>query len=332
MQTGMRLPTTAYSSAESKFEVVLREHGIEILAKQQIATVQINVGKVCNQACQHCHVDAGPKRTESMPAQVAERVVELLESSSGIETVDITGGAPELNPNFKRLVQASKRLGRRVIDRCNLTILCETGFEDLADFLACHEVEVTASLPCYTRENVDKQRGHDVFDKSIRALRLLNRIGYGSDPELTLNLVYNPLGPFLPAPQPALERDYKRRLYEDFGIVFNRLLTLTNMPIHRFSDMLTRIGQQETYARLLESNFNAATVEHLMCRSLVSVSWDGRLFDCDFNQMLEMPSAGSMTIWGIDSFEQLAFTRIATGRHCFGCTAAAGSSCGGALS
>jgi radical SAM/Cys-rich protein len=313
------------------FASTLEHHGCGVLEKAQITTVQVNVGKVCNQACQHCHVEAGPKRTESMSSRAVYRVLSLLEFSPGIATVDITGGAPELNPNFQRLVEGSRTHGRHVIDRCNLTILLEPGFENLPKFLARNRVEVTASLPCYTRENVDAQRGRGVFDKSIQGLRLLNDLGYGVDSGLPLNLVYNPLGASLPPPQEALERDFKRRLGEDFGIRFNRLFTLTNMPIKRFSDFLERTGQQESYLKLLSDRFNPATVEQLMCRSLVSIGWDGQIYDCDFNQMLEIPAWSPVTIWDIDSFDDFGSKPIPTGHHCYGCTAGAGSSCGGAL-
>lgn len=296
--------------------------------------MQINVGKICNQTCQHCHVDAGPTRSESMSAQTAERVLAVLENSSAATTVDITGGAPELNPNFRRLVEGSRKAGRHVIDRSNLTILLEPDFEDLASFLAEHGVEITASLPCYTRENVDRQRGRGVFDKSIRALELLNGIGYGISSRLTLNLVFNPLGPSLPPAQEALEAEYKQRLYEDFGIRFNRLFTITNMPISRFAHLLKRTGSEHSYAKLLEEHFNPNTVAHVMCRSLVSIGWDGKLYDCDFNQMLGIPAAAATcrrTVWDIESFDALGAAPVATAHHCFGCTAGAGSSCGGTL-
>ncbi len=318
-------------TAIPRFESTLEENGCAVLTKVDITTVQINVGKICNQACQHCHVDAGPRRTESMTARTAERVLSLVKSSPSVKTVDITGGAPELNPNFRRLVEESRAQRLHVIDRCNLTILLEPGFEDLSTFLARNQVEVIASLPCYTRENVDAQRGRGVFDKSIEALQMLNRLGYGIDPALTLNLVYNPLGASLPPSQDALEADYKRHLQEDFGIQFNRLFTITNMPIKRFADFLTRSGQRETYLQLLFDRFNSATLDHLMCRFLVSVAWDGHLYDCDFNQMLEMPLTNRATIWDVESFDAVSFKPIATGHHCFGCTAGAGSSCGGAL-
>ena len=318
-------------TAIPRFESILQHNGFPILRKHQITTVQVNVGKICNQACQHCHVEAGPKRTESMSLATAERVVLLLQSSRFVNTVDITGGAPELNPHFRRLVSASHAQGLHVIDRCNLTILLEPGFKDLPVFLACNRVEVTASLPCYTRDNVDAQRGRGVFDKSIEALQLLNELGYGVDPALALNLVYNPLGASLPPAQGGLEADYKRHLQEDFGIRFNRLFTIANMPIRRFDDFLMRTGQKQAYMKLLFDNFNPGTLEHLMCRSLISVGWDGQLYDCDFNQMLDLRVWNPRTVWDIESFDAVGFKAIATGRHCFGCTAGVGSSCGGAL-
>jgi radical SAM/Cys-rich protein len=318
-------------TAIPSFESNLEQRGLPVLTRAEITTVQVNVGKICNQACQHCHVEAGPKRTESMSLRTAERVLFLLKSSQGVNTVDITGGAPELNPNFRRLIEETRAQGLHVIDRCNLTILLEPGFEELPVFLARNRVEVTASLPCYTRDNVDAQRGRGAFDKSIEALQLLNQLGYGIDPALPLNLVYNPLGASLPPPQDALEADYKRRLQENFGIQFNHLFTITNMPIRRFADFLMRTGQQETYLKLLFDRFNPATLEHLMCRSLVSIGWDGQIYDCDFNQMLDMPVSNPVTVWDIESFDATTFKAIATAHHCFGCTAGAGSSCGGAL-
>jgi radical SAM/Cys-rich protein len=318
-------------TAIPSFESNLEQRGLPVLTRAEITTVQVNVGKICNQACQHCHVEAGPKRTESMSLRTAERVLFLLKSSQHVNTVDITGGAPELNPNFRRLIEETRAQGLHVIDRCNLTILLEPGFEELPVFLARNRVEVTASLPCYTRDNVDAQRGRGAFDKSIEALQLLNQLGYGIDPALPLNLVYNPLGASLPPPQDALEADYKRRLQENFGIQFNHLFTITNMPIRRFADFLMRTGQQETYLKLLFDRFNPATLEHLMCRSLVSIGWDGQIYDCDFNQMLDMPVSNPVTVWDIESFDATTFKAIATAHHCFGCTAGAGSSCGGAL-
>ncbi|HLK09466.1 MAG TPA: arsenosugar biosynthesis radical SAM (seleno)protein ArsS, partial [Candidatus Angelobacter sp.] len=255
-----------------------------------------------------------------------------LAATPSIHTVDITGGAPELNPNFRTLVSASRRMGKQVIDRCNLTVLFEPGHETLAEFLAANQVEITASLPCYTESNVDQQRGKGAFEKSIRALRLLNAIGYGRKTSgLTLNLVYNPLGASLPPPQQKLEDDYKVQLRDNFGIEFDRLFTITNMPIKRFAEFLVREGKHEAYMALLTNHFNPATVEGLMCRDLVSIGWDGRIYDCDFNQMLDLETPGGKNIWEIDSFSELAQKPIATDGHCFGCTAGAGSSCGGSL-
>ncbi len=330
MSSETLLPILKPGAVLPSFESVLRSHKVR-LARAALTTVQINVGKLCNQACQHCHVGAGPKRTEIMSAQTAQRLVELLAVTPEIKTVDITGGAPELNPNFRRLVSAARQLGQHVIDRCNLTVLFEPGQNDLAKFLARNEIEIVASLPCYTRENVDKQRGRGVFELSIAALRKLNDLGYGRDPKLALHLMFNPGGATLPPPQRALEAEYNLRLREDFGIVFNRLLALTNMPIQRFADFLRQTGRAEEYYKLLIDNFNAGTVEHLMCRSLISVSWDGKLYDCDFNQMMEMPSLGAKTIWDVESFSIPVGQAISTADHCFGCTAGAGSSCGGTL-
>ena len=315
------------------FDSTLARHGVGPLLRARVTTLQINVGKRCNQACHHCHVEAGPTRTEIMGEAVAARVLELLAASADVAIVDLTGGAPELNPHFRRLVRRARELGRHVIDRCNLTVLFEPGMDDLAEFLAAHGVEVVASLPCYSAENVEKQRGRGVFDKSIEALRRLNALGYGQPGSpLVLNLVYNPVGAFLPPPQAELEARYKDELRRGFGIEFHRLLTITNMPIKRFADFLERGGRREAYMSLLVNHFNARTVTALMCRSLLSVGWDGSLHDCDFNQMLDMPlGAGVRTIWELDSIDTLATQPIATGTHCFGCTAGAGSSCGGAL-
>ena len=318
------------------FDESLRASGMAPLRRARVTTLQVNVGKLCNMACHHCHVEAGPKRTEIMSREVASRVVDVLARNPGVELVDLTGGAPELNPSFRWLVAEARRLGRRVIDRCNLTVLFEPGLEDLAGFLAEHQVEVVASLPYYQRENVEKQRGKGAFGKSVEALRLLDGLGYGRPGSgLVLDLVYNPIGPSLPPAQAGLEADYRRELGDLFGIEFSRLLTITNMPIKRFARLLERTGQHEAYMSLLVNHFNAATVPGLMCRSLLSVGWDGRLYDCDFNQMLEIPlgtDAGRpRTVWALDSLDSLDGARIATADHCYGCTAGAGSSCGGAL-
>ncbi|MCW5892948.1 MAG: arsenosugar biosynthesis radical SAM protein ArsS [bacterium] len=316
------------------FDTLLATHGLGPLRRDAVGTLQVNVGKVCNQACHHCHVDAGPTRTERMSADVAARVLHVLECSPAVAVLDLTGGAPELSDQFRGLVVGARRLGRRVIDRCNLTILEQPGQEDLAAFLAAERVDVVASLPCYGPDNVDAQRGRGVFARSIAALRRLNALGYGRPGTgLRLDLVYNPLGPRLPPPQAALEADYRRELGTRFGIVFDRLLTLTNMPIARFAADLARRGEAAAYLGLLVNHFNPQAIGGLMCRSLVSVAWDGRLHDCDFNQMLSLPlgAPAARTIWDVDDLAALAGAPIATAAHCVGCTAGAGSSCGGAL-
>jgi radical SAM/Cys-rich protein len=321
------------SSTRPSFEGTLASRGLELPRRTRVTTLQVNLGRRCNQACHHCHVEAGPGRKESMDLRTVEAVLGLLERSPSVDTLDVTGGAPELNPHFRRVVAGARALGCRVIDRCNLTVLFEPGQEDTADFLAEQGASVVASLPCYTRENVEKQRGRHVFDRSIEALQRLNRLGYaapGSD--LELDLVYNPLGPVLPPDQAELEATYREQLDRHFGVRFDRLLTLTNMPIKRFADSLARAGQDRAYLALLVNHFSPETVESLMCRSLVSVGYRGDLFDCDFNQMLEIPLGGSArTVWEIDSLDSLEGERIETSSHCFGCTAGAGSSCTGAL-
>lgn len=314
------------------FEEMLKKNRLEIRRKP-LEILQINVGKLCDLACLHCHVEAGPKRKEIMERNTAERLMELLKQSPTIQTVDLTGGAPELNPNFRFLVEESRRLGREVIDRCNLTVLFQKGQEETPYFLKEHRVQIVASLPCYSKENVEAQRGRGVFDKSIRALRLLNELGYGKEGTgLLLDLVYNPVGPFLPPPQSELEADYKKELNELFGIEFNHLLTITNMPIKRFLRQLEREGKFEEYMNLLMSSFNPQAAMGVMCRSLVSVSWDGLIYDCDFDQMLEIPLGGKRrTIWEIESFWDVRSEGIQFANHCYGCTAGAGSSCSGSL-
>jgi radical SAM/Cys-rich protein len=335
--TSSTLPIFIEPQTSVDFEASLAENHCGPLVREETRTIQINVGKFCNQACHHCHVEAGPKRTEIMPRGVAERTIELLGRSPTVEVVDITGGAPELNPNFRWLVTESRKQGRRVIDRSNLTVFFQPGMEDLPEFVARHQVEIVASLPCYTAENVDKQRGRGVFEKSIQALQNLNRLGYGvPESPLLLNLVYNPLGASLPPPQEQLEVDYKKQLRDHFGIEFHNLYTLANLPIKRFADFLQASGKYSEYMGLLVNHFNPRTVPGLMCRSLVSVGWDGRLYDCDFNQMLDLsmsPAPGTLglTLWKVESFSGLSGGRIRTGDHCFGCTAGAGSSCGGTL-
>ena len=298
-----------------------------------IEVLQVNIGRLCNQACHHCHVEAGPKRTENMEEKTIDRVIELLAVSKTIHTVDITGGAPELNPHFRRLVKSARDMGKKVIDRCNLTVLFEPGQEETAYFLKENKVHIIASLPCYSKDNVEKQRGRGVFGKSIEALKLLNRLGYGkAGTGLVLDLVYNPTGPFLPPAQEKLERDYTKELKELFDIEFNHLFTITNMPIKRFLDDLQRSGKLDEYMELLANSFNPKAAEGIMCRNLVSVAWNGELFDCDFNQMLELPlGAGQTTLWEISSFDELNNKPITFANHCYACTAGAGSSCGGAL-
>jgi radical SAM/Cys-rich protein len=298
-----------------------------------VRTIQVNVGKRCNQACLHCHVEAGPKRTEVMSARTHRRLIDLLAASKGVEVLDITGGAPELNPGFRDLVREARMLGLHVIDRCNLTVLLLEGQRDTAAFLAENQVEVVASLPCYSQDNVDKQRGRGVFAQSIDALRQLNELGYGHPGSgLALNLVYNPTGPFLPPAQAGLQHEYSTRLQADFGVRFNGLYTITNMPIARFRDDLVRTHKLDAYLQVLREAFNPSTLDQLMCRDLINISWDGRLFDCDFNQMLALPVPVSRrSLWDIDDFDGLSDVPIAVRDHCFGCTAGAGSSCGGAL-
>jgi radical SAM/Cys-rich protein len=296
-------------------------------------TLQVNVGKLCNQTCKHCHVDAGPHRTEIMTRETAEWVVQALERHPEIKNLDITGGAPELNANFRYLVKEGVRLGRHVMDRCNLTVFFQPGQEDLPEFLKDHRVEIIASLPYYLQDQVDRQRGQGVYDKSIDALRRLNELGYGQDGSaLELHLVYNPVGAYLPPSQGSIEAEFKKELDKRYGIVFNHLYTITNMPINRFKSFLDASGNFSSYMQKLEDSFNPAAVAQVMCRSLISVGWEGTLYDCDFNQMLDLPVHADYPhhIREFDAF-LLAKRRIVTGDHCYGCTAGAGSSCGGAV-
>jgi radical SAM/Cys-rich protein len=306
------------------------------LRRARLATLQVNLGYRCNQSCLHCHVNAGPTRTETMDDSGVELVLTVLQQRRAIGTLDLTGGAPELHPQFRRLVREARRLGAAVIDRCNLTVLHEAGQDGLADFLAQQQVRIIASLPCYTRENVDNQRGEGVFERSIAALRQLNALGYGRDgSDLTLDLVYNPLGPVLPGPQDRLEADYKRELGGQFGIVFNSLLTLANMPINRFGSTLVSKGRFAAYMKLLRDNHRPENLDRVMCRDLVSVDWQGHLYDCDFNQMLGLALRldGRPRPHLRDLLEQDPAGRpIRVADHCYGCTAGQGSSCGGALS
>ncbi|MGE3714767.1 MAG: arsenosugar biosynthesis radical SAM (seleno)protein ArsS [Alphaproteobacteria bacterium] len=315
----------------SRFEQTLREKGVT-LERGAITTLQVNIGKLCNQACHHCHVEAGPKRTEIMERKTVDRLLELLALEPQIHTVDITGGAPEMNPHFRYFASEIRRLGKEVIDRCNLTVFYEPNQDGTPEFLAENQIQVVASLPCYLEDNVDKQRGKGVFGKSVSALQKLNSLGYGKEESgLKLHLVYNPIGTHLPPAQVELEIAYKKKLRDEFGIEFNQLFTITNMPIKRFAHMLERDGLMEQYMQLLIDNFNPQAAAGVMCSELVSIGWDGKIYDCDFNQMLDMPIGWNpKTIWDITKLSELDKT-IALANHCFGCTAGSGSSCTGAL-
>jgi radical SAM/Cys-rich protein len=325
------LDARSSSRPEFGFQARLSAHGMELRAAG-IQTLQVNVGKLCNQACKHCHVDAGPSRTEIMTRETAEQVIQTVKKFR-IGTLDITGGAPELNPSFRYLVGEARGAGAHVMVRHNLTVMFEPGQHDLPEFFRDHRVEVTSSLPYFQEQQTDAQRGRGVFEKSIEALRRLNALGYGVDSNgLVLNLVYNPVGAYLPPAQGSLEADFKRELGTRYGVYFNSLYAITNMPINRFLDFLRRSGNEERYMKRLVDAFNPLAVDGLMCRSLVSVDWRGRLYDCDFNQMVDLGLASGLpqTIAEFDP-EKLANRRIRTASHCFGCTAGAGSSCGGAV-
>lgn len=313
------------------FEEMLKRHQISIHRKE-IRVLQLNLGKLCNQACSHCHMEAGPTRNEIMDRRTVDRVLELSSKYIGIHTVDLTGGAPELNPEFRYLVSKFSEQKKQIIDRCNLTVFFEEGQEDTPEFLAQNKVEIIASLPCYTEENVDFQRGTQTFRKSILALQKLNSLGYGkAGSGLSLKLVYNPLGDYLPPDQLSLEQDYRLQLKQAYGIEFNQLLTITNMPIARFASMLSAEGRYESYCNLLVDQFNPLAASHIMCRELLSVGWDGKLYDCDFNQAKEIPLGTTpRTLWDISDLGELG-SEIAFENHCFGCTAGCGSSCGGSL-
>ena len=304
------------------------------LRRKRLQTLQVNLGYLCNQSCKHCHVNAGPNRTEVMTSDTVDAVIDFLDESR-VKRLDLTGGAPELNPYFRRLVIAARELNVEVIDRCNLTVLLESGQEDLAEFLAGQEVEIVASLPCYSEENVNSQRGKGVFHDSIIALRQLNRLGYGeANSGLQLNLMYNPTGPFLPPSQRTLEVEYRQHLDDQYGVHFNQLFTLVNMPIQRFGSTLVSKGEFEDYMTLLRGNFSSENLSKVMCRELISVDWQGLIYDCDFNQMLGLPLL-------IDGNKRphirdirpvnLKDQPIGVADHCYGCTAGSGSSCGGEL-
>jgi radical SAM/Cys-rich protein len=316
---------------EQSFEESLEEAGLYPLHPTGIEIFQINVGKKCNQTCRHCHVDAGPDRTEMMPDDVVDRCLEIIEGTD-IPTVDITGGAPELHKRWREIVIRSRRAGKRVIDRCNLTITLLPNYRYLPEFFAEHEVEVAASLPHYRAKQTDSQRGGGVFDESIEALKRLNALGYGREGTgLVLNLVTNPVGTFLPGSQAALESEWKRQLLRLYGVEFNSLFTITNLPISRFLEFLEEEGRTQEYLERLANAFNPAAAAGVMCRNTISVGWDGALYDCDFNQMLEMPVSrrAPRTVFDFDA-SALAAREIVLGPHCYGCTAGAGSSCGGA--
>ena len=324
-------PAAARPRSPADFDEKLAAHGLSLRARA-IETLQVNVGKLCNQACKHCHVDASPARTEIMTRDTARQVIRAL-GRFRFPTLDITGGAPELNPSFRYLVTEARALGTHVMVRHNLTVMFEPGQDDLPDFFREHQVEVVSSLPYFLEQQTDAQRGRGVFEKSIAAMRRLNSVGYGlGESSLVLNLIYNPVGAYLPPPQSSIEADFRRELLARHDVSFNHLYTITNMPIRRFLDYLRRSGNEERYLRKLVEAFNPHAVEGLMCRSLISVDWTGRLYDCDFNQMLELAVAPELP-QTISEFDAEKFTgrRIMTGTHCFGCTAGAGSSCGGAV-
>jgi radical SAM/Cys-rich protein len=321
-----------FSDQAQRFNDAILRHGGQLLKRAPLSELQINLGKLCNQACEHCHVDAGPKRTEVMSLDTTDRIIQWCDENS-IQSVDITGGAPEMNPHFRYLVDQLLLLGAEIKVRCNLTVVFEPGMDDLPQWYADRGISLICSMPCYSKSNVDSQRGKGVFEKSIDALKLLNAAGYGANPQLSLDLVYNPGGAFLPPDQKTLEQEYKERFLNDHGIHFNQLFVLANLPINRFARYLRNNNQLDFYYDLLEQSFNAETLPGLMCRHLLSVDWLGNIFDCDFNQMLDVNLADSTAekkLWDIDK-ASLEGQTIAVGDHCLGCTAGAGSSCGGSL-
>lgn len=319
------------------------------ITRDRLDTLQVNLGYLCNMSCSHCHVNAGPSRTEEMDSDTADLLIEVLRIRQ-VKCLDLTGGAPEMNAHFRRIVEAARKMNIEVIDRCNLTILLQPGYEDLAEFLAEQSVIVTASLPCYSEDNVEQQRGKGVYAESIEALQRLNSLGYGKQPSLPLNLVYNPVGAQLPPPQQPLEEAYKKALREEHGIVFNQLYTITNMPISRFGAVLLSSGQYDDYLSLLKASYSSENLATVMCREMISIDWQGYLYDCDFNQMLAMPLQGlrnenenknknNVPVIQNDIRRHLSdlllvdykHNPIYVAEHCYGCTAGQGSSCGGAL-
>ncbi len=327
----LRVLSASLAPTETRFGARLAQRGGRLNAAR-VTTLQVNLGKRCNQACRHCHVDAGPARTEVMSDDVLEACLDLLARHAQLDTLDITGGAPELHPRFREIVMRARHLGRHVMVRHNLTVQFEPGQEGLVEFFATHACEVISSLPHYTAEATDRQRGRGVYASSVAGLNALNAVGYGSGRGLVLNLVSNPVGAFLPPRQADLERDTRSFLRERHGVVFDQLFTITNMPIARFADWLRRSNQYDDYMQRLEQAFNPATLDGLMCRNLLSVSYDGRLYDCDFNQMLDLALSPGLpgVVQGLD-LARLDGRVVRTDEHCFGCTAGAGSSCGGAL-
>lgn len=318
------------NTTQNTFEKALEFHGIEG-KRENFQTLQLNLGNLCNQTCNHCHVGAGPDKKDLMTKETIDRILALLKKEHSIRLVDLTGGTPEMNPHFRYLVKALRQMGLAVIDRCNLTILSEVGQEDTPQFLADQQVQVIASMPCYLEENVDAQRGNQVYKKSIEGLKKLNALGYGMEnSRLELNLVFNPSGMGLPPSQAALEKDYKAYMLENHGILFNHLLTITNMPIKRFRERLEDMGKLKDYETLLVEKFNPQAAHNVMCKDLISVSWDGRLFDCDFNQALNIPVNSGKNLWDIPTLNAVD-SDIVFKNHCYGCTAGSGSSCKGAL-
>jgi len=308
----------------------LQDSDFPAITRNKLEVLQVNLGYLCNLSCTHCHVNAGPKRTELMDKATIDQALGFIDKHE-LHTLDLTGGAPEMNPHFRYLVMQARNRGLKVIDRCNLVILLEKGFEDMGGFLAEHQVEIVASLPCYLQENVDKQRGKGTFNASIKALQLLNELGYGQvDANLELNLVFNPQGAALPPEQPSLEYAYKQHLHEHYGIVFNHLFAMANLPVRRFGSVLLSTGRFDEYLQLLKDNFHASNLDKVMCKNTLSVDWQGFVYDCDFNQMLQLPLGGRQKIH-LSQIPELMGKSIATLQHCYGCTAGQGSSCGGAI-
>ena len=311
-----------------KIYPLIKNTNFPSIKRSWLKTIQVNLGYKCNQSCLHCHVNAGPKRREMMDKKTIDNVIDFA-INYNIETIDLTGGAPEINKYFKYMVKELRQHDIHIIDRCNLTILNEDGMEDLPSFFVKHKIEIIASLPCYIKKNVDRQRGKGVFDESINILRLLNNIGYGKKKDLILNLVYNPQGPVLPPSQSKLEKEYKSYLRESFDIEFNNLFTITNMPINRFGSTLVSQNKFNSYMKLLQSSFSEKAKDNVMCKELISIDYNGNVFDCDFNQMLKMNLSGKETHITKITKKYLHNREISTGDHCYGCTAGSGSSCGG---